>query len=140
MFWLLPLLFATPAVAGDSSPVAYEVLDGRSIPDPLTPVSGDPARGAAIAAADGAGGCVICHGAGASVPGGPPPELAALAGEREPGALRLAIVNLGVRETATVGHAFYDVPGEQIGDRPPTTRLTAQDVEDLIAWIATLGD
>lgn len=134
-----PLAFVAAAFAGDRQPVAYVVVDARAIPEPLAG-PGDAVRGRAVATDPTRGACFACHAApGAGTPGvvGAAPLAEAAAG-LDAGALRLAVVHLPIRDPAVEGHAFYDVSdvGEVADERVGETRLTAQEVEDLVAWLA----
>jgi sulfur-oxidizing protein SoxX len=134
---LLAALLAAPVAAegGDRRPVAYVVVDGAAIPDPIAP-PGDPVRGAALAADPERAGCLGCH------DGVSAPALAGVGARREAGVLRLSVVNLGVLRPEVEGHAFYHVlaPGEAPEAQVGETRLTAQEVEDLVAWLAALRE
>ena len=128
---LLASIPLAPCVAaGDRAPVAYTVVDGASIPEPLGGLAGDAARGAAVATDPERGNCLGCHGETAA-------PLPALAAGRGAGRLRLAVVNLAILDPGIADHAFYDVA--DLGEAPEalvgTTRLTAQAVEDVVAWL-----
>jgi sulfur-oxidizing protein SoxX len=132
----LPFAFlATAAASGDRAPVAYTVVDGAAIPEPLTETPGDAARGAEIAADPARGGCLACHDGEASLDG---------AGARQPsGRLRLMVVNYAILDPDVGKPAFYDIPepaGLDDAAPPPETRLTAAEVEDVVAWLATLTE
>jgi hypothetical protein len=124
---LLPILLiaAAPVLAGDREPVAYVVVDGAGAPDPLTAVPGDAALGAEIAARNG---CLGCHD-GATAAG--PSALAATPTARA----RLAIIDLSVLDPDAAGHAYYDIAPDPLAERVAETRLTAQEVEDVLAWL-----
>jgi hypothetical protein len=110
---------AAPAAAGDWPPVAYVVADGRAIPAPLSPAPPDPAAGAAVAADPARGGCDGCHAAGPA--------------ETDPATLRLWVVNGAILREGLAGHAFYDLSED---DPAAPTRLTAREVEDVVAHFA----
>lgn len=128
---LLPLTLLAPvAGAGDRAPVAYVIVDGRAVPAPLSREDGDAARGGALAGAEG---CADCHDGTAA------PDLAEAAGRLEAGELRLAVVDFSARDPQIVGHAWYDVivdPEQE--DAVGETPLTANEIEDLVAWLASL--
>ena len=137
----LLLAAPAPAAAGDRAPVAYTVVDGAEIPEPIAAL-GDPRRGAEIATDPERGGCLGCHALGGRVApdaafGAP---LDGVGARRSSGFLRLSVVNYAILEPSVGGHAFYDVierdaPDLEIG----ATRLTAQEIEDLVAWLSNLG-
>ncbi len=122
-------LAGSATLAGDRNPAAFTVVDGTEIPDPLAE-AGDPARGAAVAADPALGGCLACHGAD-----GPAGALSGLAERRSVGRLRLSLVDLGLIAPGVEGHAFYVPVGAADGPEPPRTRLTAQEIEDVLAWL-----
>jgi len=120
----------------------YRVVDGRSIPAPLTDTPGDPARGRQIAVDRTRGNCLACH--ALPVPerlqGNVGPDLAGVAGRLSPGEIRLRIVNPRAANPDTTMPAYFRVDGlyrvraDMVG-RPV---LTAAEIEDLIAYLATL--
>ncbi len=118
------------AQAGDERPASYVVRNAAAIDAPLTATSPDAAGGAATAAVF----CAGCHGAGAA------PALSAAAAGRDAAALRLAIVNLAVARPEIEGHAFYDLPPfDPEAATMPATALTAQEVENLVAYLVALA-
>jgi hypothetical protein len=112
----------SPGRAGDWPPAAYVVTDGARIEAPLTRAQPDPARGAAVAADPARGGCDGCHGA----------QGRAIDPATDPAALRLWIVNAAILRPGLTDHAFYDLAE---ADPAAPTRLTAQEVEDLVAHL-----
>jgi mono/diheme cytochrome c family protein len=112
---LARLFFVAGCLAGTAhaDPVTFTVIDGRSVPAPLGGLEGDPKRGAALAEAH----CARCHGGDDAI--------AAMA----PGRARLATIDLAMTGRAVENHAFY-VPTPE-----GTTVLSAQDVEDIVAWL-----
>lgn len=119
---------AEPAPVAPPALVAYTVRDAATIPEPLAPGPADPARGAALAAAH----CASCHGRR----DGAAPPMAQAAARREAGALRLAVVNLAIARPEIEGHAFHDAgPGETAA----APALSAQEVEDVVAWLGAIG-
>jgi hypothetical protein len=114
-------------------PVAYAVLNARAIPEPLGGLTGDPAAGPAAAQAAGCAGCHILPDGGNDAENG----LAIAAARLGAGGLRLAIVNLGIRDPAFADHAFYDLPPfDPDAETPPNTLLTAAEVEAIVAWLS----
>jgi mono/diheme cytochrome c family protein len=109
-----------PGRAGDWPPVAYVVSDGARIEAPLTRAQPDPMRGAAVAADPARGGCDACHGAQGRI----------FDRGMDPAALRLWIVTGSILRPDLADHAFYDLAE---ADPAAPTRLTAQEVEDLVA-------
>jgi sulfur-oxidizing protein SoxX len=121
----------------------YSVVDG-AIPQSLTGQAGDPARGRAIVIKRETT-CLLCH-------SGPFPEerfqgnLATDlrgAGRRwSPGELRLRLVDATRLNPATIMPSFYRVDG--LNRVAPAWRgkpiLTAEQIEDVVAYLAMLRD
>jgi sulfur-oxidizing protein SoxX len=117
----------------------------QSLPDPLTGERGDPARGRAIVADRQTGLCLLCH-------SGPFPE-ERLQGDLAPdlrgagtrwteGQLRLRIVDPMRLNPATMMPAYGRSDG--LWRVAPAFRgrglLTPQQIEDVVAFLATLRD
>jgi sulfur-oxidizing protein SoxX len=148
---LLAAAFAAAAPAGQaaaqsgrgSGPPPPVVGDG--IPEPLTALSGDPARGRAIVVDRQRGLCLLCH-------TGPFPEqrfqgtlapsLAGAGTRWTVPQLRLRIVDSRAIDPATIMPSYHRVDGlvrvaKAFEGRPI---LDAQQVEDVVAFLATLRD
>ena len=115
---------------------------GDGAPDRLA-AAGDPARGRALVLARDSANCVLCH----AVPdpavrfaGDVGPSLAGVGTRLSEAQLRLRVAdNLRVNPS-TVMPSYYKVDGL---DRVASTYagkpvLTAQEVEDVVAWLVTL--
>jgi L-cysteine S-thiosulfotransferase len=120
------------------------VFAADGIPDPLPgAVPGDVERGRAIVASRQLGLCLLCH--SAPIPEEPfqgnlAPDLAG-AGERASAAqLRQRIVDPGRINPATIMPAYYKTDGlAQVAPQyRGKTILTAQQVEDVVAYLQTL--
>jgi sulfur-oxidizing protein SoxX len=117
----------------------------QEMPQPLTGQPGDPARGKAVAVNSDMGNCLICHRIPVpEVPEGAAgdigPDLAGVAGRLTAGEIRQRIVNPKVFNPETVMPAYFVTDGlyrvqKQFEGRPV---LTAQQVEDLVAYLETL--
>lgn len=134
--------------------VAYVIADGARIAESLTGAAGDAARGRALYADAERAGCAVCHGepgqAGAvriSVPGpdGEPeertvPDLGAVGRRLDPGEIRLWIVAPRALLPDAAMPAFYAAGQRRAPDDPlyGGPRLTAAEVEDLVAYLAGL--
>lgn len=133
------LLVAMGLAARAAGPVvAYTIVDARAIPESLTGAPGDAARGRALYA--GEAGCAACHG----LPGAPAeataPDLAGVGGRLAPGEIRLWLVAPELRDAGTAMPAYY-AAGQRRGVEDPLyggPRLTAGEIEDLIAFLAGL--
>ncbi len=124
---------------------AEPVVVGDGIPQPLTATLGDAQRGRAIVVSRTVGLCLLCHAA-------PIPEerfqgdLAtnlAGAGTRWTAAqLRLRLVDARRLNPASIMPAYYRADGlQRVGETwRGQTVLTAQQIEDVVAYLRTLRD
>ena len=137
------LLFGAQSFAGEM--VDYEIVDNWSIPEPLTDEPGDPERGREVAIDRKKGNCLACH--AMPVPeqafhGEVGPPLNGVGARYEAGPLRLRVVNSKVINPHTSMPAFYRTEGLHMvkSDFEGTTILTAQEVEDVVAYLLTLTE
>lgn len=118
--------------------LTYVVVDGASIPDPLTQTPGDLERGRAIFSDPAQGGCSACHSIGGAG-GDSGPALDGVGGRLSDNAIRLWIVNPALAVDAPKMPAYYTLapekPGQPNRTDPP---LAPQAIEDLIAYLRTL--
>lgn len=117
--------------AADEPIVAYTITDGTRIAESLTGKPGDPEAGRALYAAERAG-CAGCHGDAAAAP----PPFAGLG----PGEIRLWIAAPDAIDPETAMPAYY-APGDRLEPDDPLyggPRLTAGEIEDLVAYLAGL--
>jgi L-cysteine S-thiosulfotransferase len=122
----------------------YRVV-GDGIPESLTAMPGDPARGRAIVASRQTGLCLLCH--SAPLPeekfqGTIGPDLAGAGSRYTQAQVRLRIVDSSLIDPNTIMPAYYRLDGlERVA---PAFRgepvLTAQEVEDVVAFVMTLRD
>jgi L-cysteine S-thiosulfotransferase len=122
------------------TPKAADAMDQS-----LTGRAGDPARGMAIAADTRKGNCIICH--AMPIPGVPPdafgdlgPSLTGVGSRRSLPALRQRIVDARVLSPNTLMPAYFSTAGftrVQVAYVNKTI-LSAQEVEDLVAYLASL--
>lgn len=119
----------------------YEVVND-AIPAPLTREAGDVTRGRTIALDRTRGNCVTCHEmpVPAAFQGDLGPPLAGVATRYEPGELRLRIVDSKRINPESNMPSYHRVEGlngvrRQFVGRPI---LTAQEVEDVLAYLLTL--
>ncbi len=110
---------------------------------PLCGLSGDSRRGSKLVTDSHGGNCIACHALPlpAEAHGDLGPPLAGVASRLSEGHIRLRVVNSHVISPMTIMPAYYKDP-DQI-NRPGKeyrgkTFLTAQQVEDVIAWLMTL--
>lgn len=141
---VLAAVFASPTLAEPrpDGAVAFVVTDASRIEASLTGEAGDPDAGRALFLDPEATGCAACHGdpESQSVPASGPP-LDTVGARLAPGELRLWIVAPEVRVPATRMPAYF-APNQRRAaddDRFGGPRLRARDIEDLVAYLATLG-
>lgn len=132
------LALAAPAVA------AQQVV-GDAIPASLTGQPGDAARGRAIVANRSVGLCLLCHSgpiAEERFQGNLAPSLAGAGSRWSEGQLRLRIVDGARLNADTIMPAYYRTSGLQRVARSfdGKTLLSAAQVEDVVAYLATLKD
>ncbi len=114
-----------PANAADLAP--YIVVNANAIPEPLIAGPADPELGAALMLGVG---CSACH----------QQDLNRIGDRMTDGEMRLMIVAPEVRVPDTAMPAYYKVGvyGEVADDQVGKTRLSAAEVEAVIAYLKTL--
>jgi sulfur-oxidizing protein SoxX len=122
----------------------YTVV-GDAIPAPLTGAPGDPARGRVIVTSRQRGLCLLCH----SGPfpeerfqGDLAPDLAGVGSRLSEGQIRLRLVDSRSLDPDTIMPSYYRTDGlNRVGaawrDKPV---LNAEEIEDVVAFLATLRD
>ena len=140
------MLAANPGgvARGDTAPGAYAVV-GDAVPASLTGSRGDAARGRAIVLNRHVGLCLLCH-------NGPFPEerfqgelapnLKGVGARLSEGQIRLRIVEPGRVVPGTIMPAYFRTDGMKrvapaYQGKPV---LTAAQIEDVVAFLATLKD
>jgi sulfur-oxidizing protein SoxX len=116
-----------------------------AIPDPLTGQKGDPARGRAIVTNRQVGLCLLCHSGPfpeEKLQGNMAPDLKGAGGRSTEGQLRLRIVDAGRLNPTSIMPAYYRIDG--LTRVAPSFRgkpiLTAEQIEDVVAFLATLRE
>ena len=127
-------------------PVAYEVVDEASIPASLTGAAGDPDKGRATFIDRKLGNCLGCHAVteleAEPFHGEVGPPLDGVAEIYEEGELRLRVVNPKLVNPDTIMPGFYVTDGlHRVAEKfQGKTILTAEQVEDIVAYLMTLED
>jgi len=117
------------------------VVTGDAIPRPLTSQRGEPARGRKLVVDRNAAGCVLCHAVpGESLSGNIAPSLAGAGARLSAAQLRLRIVDSTRLVPDTPMPAYYRIEGlkQVAGAYRGKPVLSAQQVEDVVAYLATL--
>lgn len=139
------MLLAGAPVAADEAGLRPFSVEGDAIPAPLTGARGDAARGRAVVANRGRGLCLLCHaGPFPEEPFGGTlaPDLSGAGARWSEGQLRLRLVDGRRLNPDTIMPSYYRVDGlARVG---PAWRgkpvLTAEEIEDVVAFLATLRD
>ena len=133
---------APMAPRAELAPVA---IVGDAIPQPLTSEAGDPIRGRAIVVDRQKGLCLLCHVGpfpDQRFQGDMAPDLAGAGSRWSSAQLRLRIVDGSRLNPATIMPSYYRIEG--LTRVAPAFRekpiLDARQVEDVIAFLATLQD
>jgi len=122
----------------------YDIV-GDAIPVPLTDQPGDPARGRAIVANRQVGLCLLCHAgpfAEERFQGNLGPDLTGIGSRWTAGQLRLRLVDARRINPATIMPSYYRVDDLTRVAAPWRGKsvLTAEQIEDVVAFLATLRD
>lgn len=148
---ILAAIAATPVLA-DTTPTQVRYLDGR-IEQSLTGVPGDPAAGQKVISTRSMGNCVACHQVSAlpevQFQGNVGPALDGAGDRWTEAELRGIVANSKMTFDGSVMPAFYKTtgfirPGDGYtakaapADLPPI--LTAQQIEDVVAYLLTLKE
>jgi sulfur-oxidizing protein SoxX len=133
---------STASAAGQ---VASFVVTGDAIEAPLDGLVGDAARGAAVVRNRETANCLICH----AIPdpterfmGDVGPPLAGVGSRLGAGQLRLRLVDPTLLNPAAIMPAYHRAAGlvnvdERYRGQPV---LTAQEIEDVVDYLATLKE
>ncbi len=131
--------------AGANEGLRPYIVVGNAIPESLTGAPGDPVRGKAIVTSRQTGLCLLCH--SAPLPeekfqGTIGPDLAGSGSRYSQGELRLRIVDSRRLSPDTIMPSYYRLEG--LDRVAPAFRgktvLTAEQIEDVVAFLNTLRD
>ena len=141
---LLAAVLMTSVATAWAQPRPYAVV-GDAIPQPLSEGSGDAARGRTIVANRSVGLCLLCHSgpiAEERFQGNLAPSLAGAGSRWSEGQLRLRIVDAARLNADTIMPPYYRTDGLQRVARSFSgkTVLTAGQIEDVVAYLASLKD
>ncbi|KIC08194.1 monoheme cytochrome C SoxX [Leisingera sp. ANG-M1] len=146
-------LAGAAAMAGEVAPKAVQYGEYGEVAASLTGVAGDVENGAVVVGSKSKGNCVACHqlSALADVPfhGEIGPSLDGAGDRWSEEELRGLVANAKMTFEGTMMPAFYKVdgftrPGDaytgKAGAEPLPPILTAQEIEDVVAFLATLKE
>jgi len=148
------VLCATAAIANPVTPGEVQFDEYGAIPASLSGAEGDAANGAKLMVNRGKGNCVACHAVtalnDAPFHGEVGPTLDGIAEYRTAEELRGIIANAKMTFEGTVMPAFYKTSGfirpgdgytgKGAKEEDLTPILTAQEIEDVVAFLMTLKD
>ena len=134
--------FTACTVAPSTATLPAVDVVGDAIPAPLTAMAGDAARGRTVMAGRDAN-CLLCHAvpeSGERFMGNVAPPLSVVGARLSAAQLRLRVVDQSQLNRDTVMPSYYRVSGlhnvaEAYRGRPI---LTAQQIEDVVAYLQTL--
>ena len=142
LFASLVVCVAAGSAAAQGDPVRFEAV-GDAIPGALTSEPGDAGRGRSIVVNRDAGACTLCHAVpGETNFGNIAPTLAGVGARLSPAQLRLRVADSTRVNPGTPMPAYYRT--EDLNQVAAAFRgkplLSAQQVEDVVAWLATLKE
>ncbi len=141
---LAAAMFSDP-IACAEEPLRPYTIEGDAIPASLTGAPGDPARGKAIVLNRQVGLCLLCH----SGPfpeerfqGNMAPDLKGAGSRWSEGELRLRLVDARKLNPDTIMPPYYVVDGmtRVAANFRGKPILSAEQIEDVVAFLATLKD
>ncbi|MCR9111725.1 MAG: sulfur oxidation c-type cytochrome SoxX [Rhodobacteraceae bacterium] len=143
-------LAAGPALAGEVAPADLKFDEYGSVSESLTGVPGDPENGANVLKNKSIGNCIACHQVtalnDAPFHGEIGPSLDGVGDRWGEAELRGLLTNAKMTFPGTIMPAYYKVEGfvrpgnaytGKAPDGPLTPLLTAQQIEDVVAFLLT---
>jgi sulfur-oxidizing protein SoxX len=132
-----------PSTASAQTPASYKIV-GDGIPDSLTGLAGDAARGRALVL-DRTTTCILCHSGPfpeTRFQGDLAPDLAGAGNRWSASQLRLRLVDAARFNPETIMPSYYRTDGFVRVGRNWTGKpiLSAAQIEDIVAFLATLRD
>jgi len=147
MKWVCLTLLAvlcSPLAQAQEPLRSYEIVDD-AIPKPLTGSKGDAARGRAIVLNRQVGLCLLCHTGPfpeERFQGDLAPDLRGAGARWSEGELRLRMVDARKLNPDTIMPSYYVADGLERVAKPFAGKpiLTAEQIEDVVAFLTTLRD
>ena len=139
------LLVNWPCAVAAQEPLSSYIIVGDTVPTSLSGENGDPARGRAIITNRQVGLCLLCHSGPfpeEKLQGTLAPDLKGAGSRSTVGQLRLRIVDASRLNPDTIMPPYYRIDGlarvaPLFRDKPI---LTAEQIEDVVAFLATLRE
>lgn len=137
--------YAASVQVSEPGLVSYTIVDDMAINEPLTDTVGDAVNGRKLAVNRKKGNCLACHVmpiSEQSFHGETAPSLYGVGNRLSEGELRLQLVNSKVTNENTMMPSFYRVTGYNriLKKFDGKTILSAQEVEDIVAYLKTLTE
>jgi L-cysteine S-thiosulfotransferase len=128
-----------------AEPLAPFVVTGDAITAPLAGAVGDAARGRAVVKDRAVGNCLICHAApepDERFMGNLSPDLKGVGSRLTSGQTRLRLVDQSLINPQTIMPPYYRIDGlTRVAPRyKGQPALTAQQIEDIVAYLTTLKE
>jgi sulfur-oxidizing protein SoxX len=144
MMWLTAAMVVALPGAGSAQELRPYTIAGDAIPDSLTGAPGDAVHGRALVL-ERTSTCILCHSGPfpeEKFQGDLAPSLAGAGSRWSTGQLRLRLVAASRLNPATIMPSYYRVDGlDRVGaawrGKPI---LTAEQIEDIVAYLATLRE
>jgi sulfur-oxidizing protein SoxX len=136
-------VLALPCMASAEALAPYRIV-GNGIPDSLTGVPGDAARGRALVL-DRSSTCILCHSGPfpeTRFQGDLAPDLSGSGNRWSASQLRLRLVDASRLNPETIMPSYYRVDGfDRVGRNfAGKPILSAAQIEDIVAYLATLRE
>ena len=137
--------YAASVQVSEPGLVSYTIVDDMAINEPLTDTAGDAVNGRKLSVNRKKGNCLACHVmpiSEQSFHGETAPSLYGVGNRLSEGELRLQLVNSKVTNENTMMPSFYRVTGYNriLKKFDGKTILSAQEVEDIVAYLKTLTE
>jgi sulfur-oxidizing protein SoxX len=141
--WLAAAAFALPCAIHAQELRAYAIV-GDAIPESLTGIKGDAARGRALVLTRTST-CILCHSGPfpeEKFQGDLAPDLSGAGSRWSEGQLRLRLVDASSLNAATIMPSYYRLNGlDRVGNAwRGKPILTAEQIEDIVAYLVTLRE
>jgi sulfur-oxidizing protein SoxX len=133
-------------MAQTSSGLHAFTVAGDAVTAPLDGKAGDTARGRNIVLDRANGNCLICHGLSTEpserFQGNIGPDLKGVGSRLTPGQIRLRLIDQSIVNPKTIMPPYYRINGltrvaQRFSGKPG---LAPQQIEDVVAYLATLKD